>query len=60
MNIDEHERDDNEQELLKLLAQGDDDIAAGRGHDLEDVLPTWIDSSRREALHTLAVCHPKH
>jgi prevent-host-death family protein len=38
LSIEEYERSEHERELLRLLAQGDKEVAAGKGHDLEDVL----------------------
>jgi prevent-host-death family protein len=33
-----YERTQHELEILRLLARGEADIAAGKGHDLEDVM----------------------
>ena len=38
LSIDEYEKGEHEREILKLLVQGDREIAAGRGYDLNDVL----------------------
>jgi prevent-host-death family protein len=38
IGIEEYERAEHERELLKLLVKGEREIAAGRGHELEDVL----------------------
>ena len=38
LSIEEYERSEHEREILRLLAQGDKEVAAGKGHDLEDVL----------------------
>ncbi|HEY7373365.1 MAG TPA: type II toxin-antitoxin system Phd/YefM family antitoxin [Polyangia bacterium] len=38
LSIEEYERSEHERELLRLLAQGEKEVAAGKGHDLEDVL----------------------
>jgi prevent-host-death family protein len=38
LSIDEYEKGEHEREILKLLVQGDREIAAGRGYDLDDVL----------------------
>ena len=38
VSIEEYERSEHERELLRLLVQGDREVAAGKGHDLEDVL----------------------
>ncbi len=38
MSIDEHDRTEHERQLLYLLARGEADIHAGKGHDLETVL----------------------
>ena len=38
VSIDAYEKSQQERELLRLLAVGDKEIAAGRGHPLEDVL----------------------
>jgi prevent-host-death family protein len=38
VSVDEYRRSEQERELLKVLAQGEKEIAAGRGHDLDDVL----------------------
>ena len=38
ISIEEYERSEHERELLRLLVQGDREVAAGRGHSLEEVL----------------------
>jgi prevent-host-death family protein len=38
LSIDGYEKGEHEPEILKLLVQGDREIAAGRGYDLDDVL----------------------
>ena len=38
LSVEDYERGEHERELLRLLALGDQEIAAGRGHDLDDVL----------------------
>ncbi|HMF42076.1 MAG TPA: type II toxin-antitoxin system Phd/YefM family antitoxin [Polyangia bacterium] len=38
VSIDEYERSEHEREILRLLVLGDKEVAAGKGHDLEDVL----------------------
>jgi prevent-host-death family protein len=38
ISIEEYERSEHERELLRLLVQGDKEVAAGRGHSLEEVL----------------------
>jgi len=38
VSIEEYERSERERELLHLLAQGEREIAAGKGHDLDAVL----------------------
>lgn len=38
MSIDEHERSEHERQLLYILARGEAEIRAGKGHDLDDVL----------------------
>jgi prevent-host-death family protein len=38
VSIEEYERSEHERELLRLLVQGDKEVAAGKGHGLEDVL----------------------
>jgi prevent-host-death family protein len=38
VSVEEYERSTHEREVLRLLAQGDREVAAGRGYDLEDVL----------------------
>lgn len=38
VSVEEYERSEHEREILRLLVQGDKEVAAGKGHDLEDVL----------------------
>jgi prevent-host-death family protein len=38
ISIEEYERSEHERDILRLLAQGEKEVAAGRGRDLEDVL----------------------
>jgi len=38
VSIEEYERSNHEREILRLLAQGDKEAAAGKGYELEDVL----------------------
>ena len=38
VSIEEYERSNHEREILRLLAQGDREAAAGKGYELEDVL----------------------
>ena len=38
MSVDEHERSEHERQLLYILARGEAEIRAGKGHDLDDVL----------------------
>jgi PHD/YefM family antitoxin component YafN of YafNO toxin-antitoxin module len=38
LGVAEYERAEREREILRLLARGEQEIAAGVGHDLEDVL----------------------
>ena len=37
VSVEEYERSTHEREILRLLAQGDREVAAGKGYDLEDV-----------------------
>ena len=37
LSIEEYERSEHEREILRLLVQGDKEVAAGKGHDLDDV-----------------------
>jgi prevent-host-death family protein len=37
VSVEEYERSTHEREILRLLAQGDREIAAGKGYELEDV-----------------------
>ena len=38
MSMEAYERSEHEREILHLLAQGDQEIKAGKGHDLDAVL----------------------
>lgn len=38
LSIEDYEKAENDRQILQLLAQGEQDIAAGVGHSLEDVL----------------------
>jgi prevent-host-death family protein len=38
ISIEAYERGENERELLRAIAQGEQEIEAGVGHDLDDVL----------------------
>ena len=38
MSVETYERSSAERELLRMLARGDREIAAGQGHSLDDVL----------------------
>lgn len=38
ISVEEYERAEQERELLRALAQGEREIAAGRGYDLDDVM----------------------
>jgi prevent-host-death family protein len=38
VSIDEYERVEQQREILRLLIQGEKEIAAGLSHDLDDVL----------------------
>jgi prevent-host-death family protein len=38
VSVEEYERSNHEREILHLLAQGDKEVAAGKGYELEDVL----------------------
>ena len=38
LSVEEFERREQDLEILRLLAQGEKDIAAGAGHDLDEVL----------------------
>ena len=38
LSIEEYERTENERQILMLLARGEKEIAAGDGHDIDDVL----------------------
>jgi prevent-host-death family protein len=37
VSVEEYERSTHEREILRLLAQGDREVAAGKGYELEDV-----------------------
>ena len=38
LSVDAYEKSEQEREILKLLALGEREIAAGKGYDLDDVL----------------------
>ena len=38
VSVEEYERSEHEREILRLLVQGDKEVAKGRGHELESVL----------------------
>ena len=38
LSIETYERREEERALLELLAQGEKEVAAGKGHDLDEVL----------------------
>ncbi len=38
VSIEEYERSEHDHELLRLLARGDREVAAGKGFDLEEVM----------------------
>jgi prevent-host-death family protein len=38
LSVDAYEKGEQEREILKLLALGEREIAAGKGYDLDDVL----------------------
>ena len=38
LSVEQYERSENDRELLLALARGEQEIARGRGHDLDDVL----------------------
>jgi prevent-host-death family protein len=38
LSVDNYEKGEREREILKLLARGEREIAAGKGYDLDDVL----------------------
>ena len=38
LSIETYERREKERALLELLAQGEKEVAAGKGHDLDEVL----------------------
>ena len=38
LSIDEYERREQDKEILKMLVQGEKEIAAGVGHDLDEIL----------------------
>jgi prevent-host-death family protein len=38
LSVEEYERREQEHELLRLLAQGEVEIAEGKGHSLDDVM----------------------
>jgi prevent-host-death family protein len=38
LSVDTYEKGEREREILRLLARGEREIAAGKGYDLDDVL----------------------
>ena len=38
VSVEEYQRSTHEREILRLLVQGDKEVASGKGHDLEEVL----------------------
>ncbi len=38
LSVEAYERSEHERQILQLLARGEREIAAGRGHDLDEVL----------------------
>ena len=38
LSVDEYERREKDTEILKMLVQGEKEIAAGVGHDLDEIL----------------------
>ena len=38
LSVDEYERRERDNEILKMLVQGEKEIAAGVGHDLDEIL----------------------
>ena len=38
LSFDAYRKGEQEREILRLLARGEKEIAAGKGHDLDDVL----------------------
>jgi prevent-host-death family protein len=38
VSIEEHDRTEHERQLLYMLARGEAEIAAGKGHDLDEIL----------------------
>jgi len=38
LSVDAYERGERERQLLRLLVRGEQEIAAGMGHDLDEVL----------------------
>lgn len=38
VSLEEYERSEHEREMLRLLVQGDKEVAAGKGYELENVL----------------------
>ncbi|MBI4582656.1 MAG: type II toxin-antitoxin system Phd/YefM family antitoxin [Planctomycetes bacterium] len=49
LSVEEYERAESERQLLRLLARGENEIKAGRGHDLDQVLKE-ADALLEEAL----------
>jgi prevent-host-death family protein len=48
MSLDVYEKGENERQILRLLAQGEQEIAADKGYDLADVLNEAIIRRRRK------------
>ncbi len=38
VSVEEYERSNHEREILRLLAQGDKEVVAGKGYEIEEVL----------------------
>jgi hypothetical protein len=50
LSVEAYERAEHEREILRLLARGEREIAAGAGHDLDSVLAeadALLDKDRR-------------
>jgi hypothetical protein len=50
MSVEEFERSEYEKQILRLLARGEKEIAAGKGYDLESVLAEADTLSTRKPL----------
>jgi prevent-host-death family protein len=48
LSVEEYERSENERQILRLLARGDREIAAGEGFDLDTVLAEADESLTKE------------